>query len=928
MKQKILSLMTALTLVVSLIVPVSVSAQGMGTITVSGASDLAGSTVELEVRIDDNPGILGATFTLEYDEGLTLLEATKGEAFEDLAMTLPGQLTSPCKFPFSGETLADEDIKDGVIMTLKFKIADDVLPETELNVNLSYEDGDIIGNDLKALTPSVQNGCVKVLDFIYGDLNSDGKVNTTDAIMICRQVAGGYEQTIREEAADLDLNDRISSLDIILLKRFIAGGYGITFPYNDSTEPDTPETDTPESDNSVKFLVSDIEKDGDGNPKVNRSQIEVREKGTTIRTTYKFSSDCEFYVNGINIDMDSDISRYLTCKRNTVSLIDTPDPTTGEVDGRYDKMMLDCYAVGQVTNVNTSGNNVKIVTDNGFSIEWSVTDLARDVRIIKDGESIDYTEINEDDIVLVSYENQYNNIFGDSIDIICSDWVEILVSSNTVTGAVTAKSTVWDREYVIIDGKEYKFNDGSTVSKIELGTEYILYLDAMGVAYAAVEGESNKNLGVVLSMYKENAYDELPTVSILTADGEVVKYPVKDKAAALAIDEAVTDVYVNTDDTDMVVEPMSDYNYDTAEARAYVLSNRVIEYIVTPSGALRFKNDINVAGTIGTYANGAEYNKSTSKLDSYRVTDEDTKMLDLSAFVQNPTQAGYRVISVSDLQDEANYYAYVYDKKTSSPEYRFALIMAGTTSLTPKSEMAVVTMAGELVRTPEGDDVQVLKVMTADSEEPIEVLYEGTAINGVDKITEGTVIMYSVGSEGYVEKGKLYKVFVPAANYKAMMGGIVAATTPFVELQNGAATVSYAGDQMTVGDKENTDVKVYFGPVYSAQPGIIEMFVSKVDTISNVGTLKTFTPDSETNEYTFSCDWAVGEGLAVKKGASYQSASVYKGLYVTYDGVEDDSTIDWTTVGTAVNASDAAPMTAFVREYKNDVTDIVYFVAN
>ncbi len=680
----------------------------------------------------------------------------------------------------------------------------------------------------------------------------------------------------------------------------------------------------------VEVEVKDIAVDGDKNPKVDADSLEVKKEGTAATTTYKLDEGkTSLYVNGTKRTYGSAaIANYLdpaVNKRGTLTLINSTDPGSTSADNKFEHLMVSVHAVGQVTRVRTTGDNAKITTDNGFSVEWSIADEdAKDVTIIKDGEYIEYTDINEDDIVLVSYENQYKDIAGNSADITGSDWVEILVSSNTVSGVATGKSTTLGKEYVIVDGEEYKFNDGTAVSKIELSTEYTLYLDAMGVAYTAKEGETSKNLGVVLAMYKDNAYDELPTVRILTADGEVVKYPVKDKAAALAIDEAVTDNYVNTDDTDMIVEPMSDDGYANAVERADALSNRVIEFTLTSAGALRFKNDMNAAGQIGTYGAPAEYKESTSKLDSYRVTDEDTKMLDLNSFVQDPTQAGYKTITVSDLQDEAKYYAYVYDKKTSSPEYRFALIMEGTTSLTPKSDLAVVTMAGQLSKTEDGDDVQVLNVLTAGSEEPVEVLYEDTRA----KITEGTVIMYSVGSEGYVEKGKLYRVFVPAANYKAMMTGIIGATTPFIELQT-AADVDYDGEFMKVGDKENTDVKVYYGPVYTAQSGVIEMFVKKADTVSGIGELKTFTPDSETNEYTFNFDAAVGEGYAVSVDGARQTASAYKGLYVVdADGVEDDSKIDWTTVATAVTANEAAPMTAFVREYKNDVTDIVYFIAD
>ncbi|MDD6763097.1 MAG: leucine-rich repeat protein [Clostridiales bacterium] len=229
--KKLISLVLSLVMMASLFAPVSVFAGGATTITIPGISDTAGSTVDVAVQIENNPGILGATLTFEFDEGLILVGAANGDAFSALTMTTPGSFTSPCNFVWDGQELTDTDILDGVILTLQFKIPDDAQSGTKYNITASYDDGSIVNNYLNPIDVNIINGSIEVLDFTYGDLNSDKKINTTDVIMMRRHIAGGYTQMIKEQAADVNLDTKINTTDTILTRRYIAGGYGITLPY-------------------------------------------------------------------------------------------------------------------------------------------------------------------------------------------------------------------------------------------------------------------------------------------------------------------------------------------------------------------------------------------------------------------------------------------------------------------------------------------------------------------------------------------------------------------------------------------------------------------------------------------------------------------------------------------------------------------------
>lgn len=182
-------------------------------------------TVDVNVLIENNPGILCAVFTVTYSDELKLLSASSGDAFSALTMAKPGVFTSPCQFAWDGVNLKAEDIKDGVVLTLTFEISKDAIPGTNLDINVSCKN--VRDNDGVPVAINAIGGKLEVIDYTPGDVNSDKFINATDLVMIRRYITGGYEQTINELAADVDDNGTIEPWDLTLIRRYIAGGYGV-----------------------------------------------------------------------------------------------------------------------------------------------------------------------------------------------------------------------------------------------------------------------------------------------------------------------------------------------------------------------------------------------------------------------------------------------------------------------------------------------------------------------------------------------------------------------------------------------------------------------------------------------------------------------------------------------------------------------------
>lgn len=197
------------------------------TLSVQSQTAKPGATVDVTIDVKDNPGILGAAVSLKYDEGLTLTDATAGDAFSSLVLTKPGKIQSPCKFVWDGQEITADDIKDGTILKLSFKVSDTAKSGESYKISVSCDAGDMVDADLNAVDVKTEDGEIGISAFTPGDLNEDNKINSTDVIMMRRQIAGGYEQTINEKACDVNEDGRINSADVILVRRYIAGGYGV-----------------------------------------------------------------------------------------------------------------------------------------------------------------------------------------------------------------------------------------------------------------------------------------------------------------------------------------------------------------------------------------------------------------------------------------------------------------------------------------------------------------------------------------------------------------------------------------------------------------------------------------------------------------------------------------------------------------------------
>lgn len=127
------------------------------TIKVDSVTASSQNTVSVPIRISGNTGICGATITVGYDSRLKLTKIDNGDAFTNLDMTKPGDLkANPFNLVWDG---IEADNSNGTIATLVFEKPKE---SGVYNISVSYENGDIVDENLSPLEVAVENGSITV----------------------------------------------------------------------------------------------------------------------------------------------------------------------------------------------------------------------------------------------------------------------------------------------------------------------------------------------------------------------------------------------------------------------------------------------------------------------------------------------------------------------------------------------------------------------------------------------------------------------------------------------------------------------------------------------------------------------------------------------------------------------------------------------
>lgn len=230
MSKKLLSFLCVIALVLSMVPGTVFAAEPAETAVITVEQDwaISGQTIEVDISIQDNPGVLGGTFTVSWAEGLELISAKSQDAFDELNYQKPSKYNpAGTNFIWYGDSISE--ILDGTFLTLTFKVSENAVAGRNLAVNvIAKQVLDTKQNDVNAICIS---GGVQVIDYIPGDVNRDGVVDLKDVIALVQYVSDdcttdpdGFNISLTEAAADVNDDGAIDLRDVIQICQYISDG--------------------------------------------------------------------------------------------------------------------------------------------------------------------------------------------------------------------------------------------------------------------------------------------------------------------------------------------------------------------------------------------------------------------------------------------------------------------------------------------------------------------------------------------------------------------------------------------------------------------------------------------------------------------------------------------------------------------------------
>lgn len=219
-------------------------------LSISDVSGKSGETVDVEVEISNNPGIIALSFDIQYDATKLKLIQAEDKQILGSSTSLFGKDTSANPYRLCWDDLADKNNEgNGVVATITFEILEGATGEAEVDVILNQ--GSTFNIDMVDVKFEVSGGRIIIesdttdtttttatttkpvtttitttetppsteQDYILGDVNEDKTVDSSDASCVLVnyaiiQTGGESELTeIQKKAADVNKDGLMDSSD-------------------------------------------------------------------------------------------------------------------------------------------------------------------------------------------------------------------------------------------------------------------------------------------------------------------------------------------------------------------------------------------------------------------------------------------------------------------------------------------------------------------------------------------------------------------------------------------------------------------------------------------------------------------------------------------------------------------------------------------
>ena len=152
-------------------------------IVVNSVKTTAGSTVEVKIELQNNPGIVSFRNTVSYDESVMSLVKVENQGLLEGYTQPPSEISSPYTLRWSDSLATENNTKNGIIVVLTFEIKEEVEAQDYM-ISVNYVESRNKDGEKIVFADGVTT--ITVVDYVPGDTDGDGEITDWDAILLTR----------------------------------------------------------------------------------------------------------------------------------------------------------------------------------------------------------------------------------------------------------------------------------------------------------------------------------------------------------------------------------------------------------------------------------------------------------------------------------------------------------------------------------------------------------------------------------------------------------------------------------------------------------------------------------------------------------------------------------------------------------------------
>ena len=184
------------------------------TVRVSGTQAKPGETVNLEIAVENNPGIFALTFSFQYDTSRLKLTAVIPNTQSFPGTWQAGSLKGAAWVSDAGDITAND-----TMLTMTFEVLENAEDgDAQVEVLL----GEILNENMDDITFVSAPGEITVSSRLPGDVNGDGLVDILDLVRL-RKYLAQVAVEINSVNTDLTGDGLVNAADLVRMRKYLAG---------------------------------------------------------------------------------------------------------------------------------------------------------------------------------------------------------------------------------------------------------------------------------------------------------------------------------------------------------------------------------------------------------------------------------------------------------------------------------------------------------------------------------------------------------------------------------------------------------------------------------------------------------------------------------------------------------------------------------